>query len=112
MQTITTQHINLFKHQDITEKVLNSAGIATQSIRFNTRRGKWSLITLLTGTTGDQLTQSMAMFGLFEHDTLGDMTDFVVAYFDWYSSENIWRELDGTYDDLKTALFDLDIVEW
>lgn len=109
---IKTRYVNIFDHQDIQEKVLNTCGIETQSISFTTRKGKWSMIDMLTGTTGDNITQSIVLFGLFEHDALGDLTDLVLAYFDWYSGDNVWKEIDGTYDDIYTALYDADMIEF
>lgn len=108
---IQTCYVKLFDSQSISGHVLNSCGIETQSIRFASRRGKWSLIDIVTGTTGDELTHSMVLLALFEHDTLGDMTDYVLAYFDWYSGDNVWKGIEGTYDDLLTALIDNEIVE-
>lgn len=109
--TIESCYVKPFDHQDISEKVLNACGIETQSIRFDSREGKWSLVFLVTGTTGDNLTQSLVMLALFEHDTYRDMTDYVLAYFDWYSGDNNWKEIDGTYDDIWTALYDAAIIE-
>lgn len=108
---IKTRYVQLFPHQDISEKVLNTCGIETQSIRFSDRRGKWSLIHLVTGTTGDNLTHNLVILALFEHDTLGDLTDYILAYFDWYSGDNCWKEIEGTCDDILTALIDNEIVE-
>lgn len=108
---IKSCYVKPFQSQDISEKVLNTCGIETQSIRFDSRRGKWSMVFFVTGTTGDNLTQNLAIIGLFEHDTVRDMTDYVLAYFDWYSGDNVWKEIEGTYDDIWTAMYDASIIE-
>jgi len=110
--TIKTRYVNVFDEQRISEEVLNTVGIKTKSIRFSTRKGRWSMIDIVTGTTGDNLTQSIVLFGLFEHDSLGDITDLVLAYFDWYSGDNVWKEIDGTFDDVYTALYDAGMIEY
>ena len=107
-----TNHIKLYAEQNITEATLNSIGIATQSIRIDGRTGKWSMIATLCGDTiptGSD--ERLAIFGLFEHDTYGDMTEYSICFFDWYSGDNDWKEIDGTYDDIFTALRDFDVIE-
>lgn len=109
--TIQARYVSLFQHQDISQVSLNTAGIETQSISFSSRRGKWSMIDLVTGTTGDNITQSLVIMALFEHDTLGDLTDYVLAFFDWYSGDNNWKEIEGTFDDILTSMYDASIIE-
>lgn len=107
-----THYIKLFAEQTLTENVFNYGGIVTQSIRIAGRAGKWSMISTICGKTNNMNgAVCIAIFGLFEHDTLGDATDYAVCYFDWYSGDNNWKEIDGTYDDLFTALRDFDVIE-
>ena len=108
---IKSHYLKLQGSQDISEQVLNDCGIETRSIRFASRYGKWSMIDIVTAVTGDEVTISLAIFALFENVVLGDLTDYILAYFDWYSGDNCWKEIEGTYDDIRTALIDNEIVE-
>ena len=99
--------------------ILTVNGIQTDAVRFSTRYGKWSVIDFCTiisesvENRGDWMkhTDYCCIIALFEHDTLGDMTDYVLAYYDVFSGDNCWKEIDGTYDDIRTALIDNEIVE-
>lgn len=106
-----TRYVKLFDDQDIDVNMLNAISIKTDSICFDDRSETWSAIDVVTGITGDELTQSLAIFALFENDYWGDETDYILAYFDWYSGDITWKEIDGTYDDIITALIENEIVE-
>ena len=113
-----TEYIKLYDKQTVTLDNLREMDISIDSIRIDGRIGKWSAIDLLigyseSGNTGDNSlwSRSIAMFALFEHDYYGDMTDYVVAYFDYYSGDNIWKEIDGTFDDLHQALIDFECID-
>lgn len=114
-----TEYIKLYANQTVTLDQLREMDIAVDSVRFEGRVGKWSAIDLLTGYSESVPTdganplyfRSFVMFALFEHDYYGDMTDFVVAYFDYYSGDNIWKEIDGTFDDLQQALIEFDCID-
>lgn len=108
---IESRYVKLFNEQKITSSQLNELGISTDSIRFDGRTDTWSLCFMVTGVTGDELTQSLAIFALFENDYWGDMAGAVLAYFDYYSGDNVWKEIGTTYDDIFTALYDEGIVE-
>lgn len=96
-------------------RVLNELGVKTDSVKFSARYGKWSMIEYCTIISEfencDVCMNYCCVIGLFEHDTYGDMTDHVLAYYDVFSGDNCWKEIDGTYDDIRTALIDNEIVE-
>lgn len=111
--------IKLYENQSINAYTYRQMEIPIEGIKFPNRRGKWSAIDFLTGYsecyhTGDinpVHNVCICLFALFEHDKLGDCTDYIVAYYDYFSGENTWKEIDGTFDDLQTALIDLEIVD-
>lgn len=107
-----SHYIKLCDEQHVTENTLNGVGIETQSILIAGRIGRWPMVSTICGETNDMNGGAyIAIFGLFEHNILGDETDYAVCYFDWYSGSNKWIEIDGTHDDLITALSDFGITD-
>lgn len=108
---IESKRMRLYPHQTVTVDFMKeSLHIPCDSLRFTERTGKWSAIDVVTAQSRTENTVCIAIFALFENDYWGDETDYIVAYYDYYSGDNNWKEIDGTFDDLKTALFDIDII--
>lgn len=105
-------YFSVYENQTITEKDVNTIGIKTDGIHFEGRYGKWHMVDILTCHTQEGDRDTMAIFGLFEHDYWGDATDYVLAWFDWFSNDCNWKEIGGTYDDIQTSLIDWDIIEY
>lgn len=105
-------HYFHFPKKLLTEKNLVDAGIKTQGVTFSGRTETWSLIDIVTAINAPASITWLGIFGLFENDYWGDETDFILAYFDYYSGDNTWKEIDGTYDDIITALVDNEIIRY
>ncbi len=103
-------HYFHFTKAQLTEQSLNDAGFQTQGIIFSGRTDTWSLIDGVTATNGNNVYTFLGIFGLFENDYWGDEAEHILAYFDYYSGDNTWKEIDGTYDDIITALVDNEII--
>lgn len=101
------------------ETHLYEAGFPTENVRFSTRYDLWSVIdfcTIISEVEENRngwikRTDYSCIIALFENQTFGDMTDYVLAYYDVFSGDNVWKEIDGTYDDIRQALIDNGIVQ-
>ena len=108
---IRSHYAKLYKYQTINGETYSMMGIETNSIKFDTRIGRWSAIDFRTGYFHNGNNACIALFALFENDYYGDMTDYVLAYYDCYSTDERWREIEGTFDDIETALIDNECID-
>ena len=94
-------------------------GIPTENVRFSTRADLWIVIdfcTIISESTENREewvkdTDYCCIIGLFENQTFGDMTVYVLAYYDVFSGDNNWKEIAGTFDGIRLALIDNGIME-
>ena len=108
---IESKRMRLFPKQTVTvDFIENDMNIPCESLKFPERIGKWSAVDVITAQSRTESTVCIAIFALFENDFYGDETDYIVAYYDYYSGDNNWKEIDGTFDDLRTALWGMDII--
>ena len=104
---ITSDFIKLYPEpQLINRQSYVLMDIPVDSIKFDKRLYTWSAIDFMSGYNQHGSIKHIALFALFENDVYGDCTDYILAFFDWYSGDNNWKEIAGTYDDILTALYD------
>ena len=99
-----------------TRRFLSYIGINFEHQKINGRTGYWHDIELGTACFIKKetnpllvLTEYIGIFAIFEHESLGDLTDYIVCYYD-YENDKQWKELDIAFDCLENVLIELDIL--